>query len=113
MLDEELVHAYLIILPANRVPQGGKWALPISKPAGGGYQIFVLRIDDFGIHQYSLGLTVRPQHESCATDRSPSLSGYLLHQIIYLMPRDRKSTRLNSSYVAISYAVFCLKKKKQ
>src|SRR5215813_9902012 len=26
---------------------------------------------------------------------------------------DRKSTRLNSSHVRISYAVFCLKKKKQ
>src|SRR5204862_6787244 len=28
-------------------------------------------------------------------------------------PADRKSTRLNSSHVEISYAVFCLKKKKQ
>src|SRR5690625_6436425 len=27
------------------------------------------------------------------------------------LPLDRKSTRLNSSHVAISYAVFCLKKK--
>src|SRR2546426_12823465 len=27
-------------------------------------------------------------------------------------PRDRKSTRLNSSHLVISYAVFCLKKKK-
>src|SRR5690625_6211165 len=27
--------------------------------------------------------------------------------------RDRKSTRLNSSHVAISYAVFCLKKKRE
>src|SRR5437868_13245167 len=27
-------------------------------------------------------------------------------------PQDRKSTRLNSSHVSISYAVFCLKKKK-
>src|SRR5690606_41699365 len=27
-------------------------------------------------------------------------------------PQDRKSTRLNSSHVKISYAVFCLKKKK-
>src|SRR2546427_8698291 len=27
-------------------------------------------------------------------------------------PRDRKSTRLNSSHSQISYAVFCLKKKK-
>src|SRR5256886_13649880 len=29
-----------------------------------------------------------------------------------LAPRDRKSTRLNSSHSQISYAVFCLKKKK-
>src|SRR5436309_11627604 len=29
-----------------------------------------------------------------------------------LRPLDRKSTRLNSSHVKISYAVFCLKKKK-
>src|SRR5690554_6990524 len=29
-----------------------------------------------------------------------------------LMVQDRKSTRLNSSHVRISYAVFCLKKKK-
>src|SRR2546426_8752795 len=28
-------------------------------------------------------------------------------------PGDRKSTRLNSSHLVISYAVFCLKKKKQ
>src|SRR5256885_8544654 len=28
-------------------------------------------------------------------------------------PRDRKSTRLNSSHLVISYAVFCLKKKKE
>src|SRR5438874_10709892 len=28
-------------------------------------------------------------------------------------PQDRKSTRLNSSHVEISYAVFCLKKKKK
>src|ERR1039457_7481035 len=41
---------------------------------------------------------------------------------VYLQPRcrhkgmmytDRKSTRLNSSHLVISYAVFCLKKKKQ
>src|SRR5690625_216041 len=37
----------------------------------------------------------------------------LNNQIIPLTPiEDRKSTRLNSSHVAISYAVFCLKKKK-
>src|SRR5690625_2013946 len=31
----------------------------------------------------------------------------------YIQKPDRKSTRLNSSHVAISYAVFCLKKKKK
>src|SRR5207249_10476665 len=30
-----------------------------------------------------------------------------------LLNSDRKSTRLNSSHVSISYAVFCLKKKKK
>src|SRR5437870_13823698 len=35
----------------------------------------------------------------------------LLHSAVHLERPDRKSTRLNSSHVAISYAVFCLKKK--
>src|SRR5690625_7052323 len=34
-----------------------------------------------------------------------------LGQSLYFSLSDRKSTRLNSSHVAISYAVFCLKKK--
>src|SRR5690606_40526856 len=34
-------------------------------------------------------------------------------RIGYLALSDRKSTRLNSSHVKISYAVFCLKKKKK
>src|SRR5690625_809730 len=34
------------------------------------------------------------------------------HTLDAMADEDRKSTRLNSSHVAISYAVFCLKKKK-
>src|SRR3712207_9179431 len=47
----------------------------------------------------------------------PSMSGSVaeaarrLHQV--QPPGDRKSTRLNSSHANISYAVFCLKKKKK
>src|SRR2546430_3211530 len=41
-----------------------------------------------------------------------SLLGRILDQAIVL-PEDRKSTRLNSSHSQISYAVFCLKKKKK
>src|SRR5699024_11790807 len=33
--------------------------------------------------------------------------------IVFVLWLDRKSTRLNSSHVSISYAVFCLKKKKK
>src|SRR5690554_6967930 len=36
-------------------------------------------------------------------------TGYAIHHLA----SDRKSTRLNSSHVRISYAVFCLKKKKK
>src|SRR5699024_12066176 len=38
---------------------------------------------------------------------------YCLYLILLLPLQDRKSTRLNSSHVSISYAVFCLKKKKK
>src|SRR5262245_62550421 len=34
-----------------------------------------------------------------------------LHPFRVRTPEDRKSTRLNSSHLGISYAVFCLKKK--
>src|SRR5256885_3045564 len=35
------------------------------------------------------------------------------HRIQHRSNQDRKSTRLNSSHLVISYAVFCLKKKKK
>src|SRR3712207_9013112 len=61
------------------------------------------------------------------TDKGVHAMGYVLnfftnskipaHGIKYALnnklPRDRKSTRLNSSHANISYAVFCLKKKKK
>src|SRR5256885_7497191 len=43
-----------------------------------------------------------------AADRRAVLRWHLSH-----LRSDRKSTRLNSSHLVISYAVFCLKKKKQ
>src|SRR5438874_9258592 len=53
---------------------------------------------------------------SAATSRrSPTTAAALLRSANsgeQLLPLDRKSTRLNSSHVEISYAVFCLKKKK-
>src|SRR5688572_32394007 len=52
----------------------------------------------------ALGNLVRPL--GAATVLSPALGGIVIGQ-------DRKSTRLNSSHSQISYAVFCLKKKKK
>src|SRR2546426_12239981 len=43
-------------------------------------------------------------------------NGVVLSKVASLLPPilpDRKSTRLNSSHLVISYAVFCLKKKKR
>src|SRR5690625_6046506 len=40
-------------------------------------------------------------------------TGILVRAQRRAVAEDRKSTRLNSSHVAISYAVFCLKKKKK
>src|SRR3712207_9017834 len=37
----------------------------------------------------------------------------LVEQVVAVVAPDRKSTRLNSSHANISYAVFCLKKKKK
>src|SRR3712207_7641940 len=42
----------------------------------------------------------------------PLLDGGLVLGRVAGVERDRKSTRLNSSHANISYAVFCLKKKK-
>src|SRR5207302_3234688 len=44
--------------------------------------------------------------------RAPHVLGRKV-TVIRIRCKDRKSTRLNSSHVKISYAVFCLKKKKK
>src|SRR5436309_5243740 len=51
----------------------------------------------------------------CTPPRTPSPDSVSVCSIMWLRrfsTQDRKSTRLNSSHVKISYAVFCLKKKK-
>src|SRR5688572_32472758 len=47
-------------------------------------------------------------HYASTHDVAPTILGFL-----GMESPDRKSTRLNSSHSQISYAVFCLKKKKQ
>src|SRR5256885_16410687 len=54
---------------------------------------------------YSCSWDIRP----CCRCSGPRCS---LLQRVSCIATDRKSTRLNSSHLVISYAVFCLKKKK-
>src|SRR5437588_8057794 len=64
------------------------------------------------------GVAIEEPPDRARRKRGPLLSLEQLSdlhkgQIRLLFDRDRKSTRLNSSHTVISYAVFCLKKKKQ
>src|SRR3712207_8054134 len=74
---------------------------------------------------YGLGLSSGPWAHTfspstpAAYGRRRLEAGYMLRLDLYgsfegyLFDLDRKSTRLNSSHANISYAVFCLKKKKK
>src|SRR5699024_11350582 len=60
----------------------------------------------------------RPKYTSRPVNASASCTSTDKSEINRIAPTqkastDRKSTRLNSSHVSISYAVFCLKKKKK
>src|SRR5438874_4873059 len=55
----------------------------------------------------------RPDEVALAVKETLALSREKIEDRFCLEPgEDRKSTRLNSSHVEISYAVFCLKKKR-
>src|SRR2546426_7582167 len=68
----------------------------------------------------SLTSSAKPGHARKATDPNVGciigkalepLNGGTGYVAVFVNIQDRKSTRLNSSHLVISYAVFCLKKK--
>src|SRR5258705_8546748 len=83
-------------------------------------EIYTLSLHD------ALPISSRRRHTRCLSDWSSDVCSSDLHtselqSLRHLVCRlllgvqtcaDRKSTRLNSSHLGISYAVFCLKKKK-
>src|SRR5699024_12738541 len=81
-----------------------------SSPFGGSITaaVFLNKFIDHHIKwiHIDMGNTVRPW--KIEDHQSEGAAGYGVKLL-----RDRKSTRLNSSHVSISYAVFCLKKKKR
>src|SRR5690625_6595945 len=74
-----------------------------------GTSLLVLMALPMPVSELSWYPELSPDAEGIAERRRQELQAVLEQDIAWI--RDRKSTRLNSSHVAISYAVFCLKKK--
>src|SRR2546430_10406409 len=66
----------------------------------------------FGATRLHRGNDYRRTNTLVAADRAGGTRGVFLPGRVRSCALDRKSTRLNSSHSQISYAVFCLKKKK-
>src|SRR2546427_7787875 len=80
-------------------------ALPISFVAGAGGE---------PLHGAVVETEVQHRlHHSGHRDAGPGAHGQEERTLGIAQGQDRKSTRLNSSHSQISYAVFCLKKKKE
>src|SRR5690606_41594083 len=88
-------------------------ALPISHrraPLQPGVELVVRQFAQTGL-RHRVGHLAAQAGQRCGRGRRlPGNAGPPLGEAL---ARDRKSTRLNSSHVKSSYAVFCLKKKKE
>src|SRR5690606_41511995 len=80
-------------------------ALPIFIPANAKYPLGLVALDNFLF-------TLDNYYEDLENYINDRVKDRKSHEILWHAVEDRKSTRLNSSHVKISYAVFCLKKKK-
>src|SRR5690606_27066936 len=93
--------------------EDGKYELTFSTKPAGDWKIYAPNQDLLGVKTVELNFedsAIRQEGEFVITEgekiQEPSAIFENTNVIL-----DRKSTRLNSSHVKISYAVFCLKKK--
>src|SRR5438309_837684 len=101
-LATELKHSGLLSSGFSRLPH---YFTP--------YQAFVIRQTEKEGQRFSVetGLLILEREAEYRAEQ-PTQPGLFVYQF-EVLSRDRKSTRLNSSHSSISYAVFCLKKKKK
>src|SRR5690349_19510832 len=109
--EERLVEEWLgrrpgVDVPAVYVEHDAPWGdVPLTRhPMADRPEILLVHVTHFNRLMWDNGSTPTTVVEHGIVDPGHRYTGEL--------GRDRKSTRLNSSHVEISYAVFCLKKKK-
>src|SRR2546422_3242333 len=87
-----------------------------SEPVRYGFTLVMAKTSEPAVFQEIIcasgGAQTNRPLESSHTPARGSVPGVLISSAANLPDGDRKSTRLNSSHGYISYAVFCLKKKK-
>src|SRR5437899_4213246 len=93
-----LILSLLICSLTQAQAQKPSWEYPTAKVRGWHAQAIAVALREFQRHQGGKNEYGEPGY------------GDLRHYEVWI---DRKSTRLNSSHLGISYAVFCLKKKKK
>src|SRR3712207_7987041 len=69
-------------------------------------------VADARVRHETLPIRLRERHERAIEDADNGEGDHQRYELPRRIRQDRKSTRLNSSHANISYAVFCLKKKK-
>src|SRR2546427_4026932 len=97
------------VVQSGRLPRQRVWALLGNSGKGnlGDEATFSVVIDALRSRCPDVRLAIFTDHPSDARER------HGIEALPYKSCGDRKSTRLNSSHSQISYAVFCLKKKKK
>src|SRR3712207_8072201 len=75
--------------------------------------VLILEASDRHLEIAGIGEAIRADRSKVRQSKGqPVILGDITARLAFEQREDRKSTRLNSSHANISYAVFCLKKKK-
>src|SRR5207249_6536204 len=112
-LLEQILHGDWVDIPgAPGTPSGPAGVKPLLAQLTTTFPDLKLTIED--ILQDGKKVVVRARMAGTQSEPFlgfPSKNRKMDIQVVDIHELDRKSTRLNSSHVSISYAVFCLKKK--